>query len=134
MGADRSLEAVRQKTGKKPASLRNIERWSTEDNWVELAAQHDQTVYTLAAQSQATQYQNDLADYRKRYGDMGKVLYSSAAKMLKKINASLDNGAIPLGPNALLTVLNAAKTAADLEGLALRVENLLQDGGREDAR
>jgi hypothetical protein len=34
MGPDRSLEAVRQKLGKSKALM---ERWSTQDNWVEHA-------------------------------------------------------------------------------------------------
>lgn len=123
MGEKRSLEAVSQKLSK---SLPLIKRWSSEDKWTELAAQHDQTVYTLAAQRQADDYSADLADYCKRYGDMGKALFGSAAKMLKKINATLDTVEV-LNPGTLLTVLNAAKTAADLEALSLRIEHLLQD-------
>ena len=74
----------------------------------------------------ADAYRADLADYRKRYGDMGKALYGSAAKMLKKINTMLDSVDV-INPGSLLTVINAAKTAADLEALALRVEHLLND-------
>lgn len=127
MGADRSLEAVRQKTGKKPASLRNLERWSSEDRWVELAAQHDQTVYTLAANDASDAYRADLVDYRKRYGDMGKSLFTAAGQMVNQINARLRRGDMELGPGALTLAVNAAKVAADLEALALRVEGLLNE-------
>jgi hypothetical protein len=128
MGAGRSLESVRQRLGK---SKELMERWSSRYGWVDSARAYDEQVSYLTVQDAAEAYRADLLDYRKRYGDMGKALYGSAAKMLKKINASLDNGSIPIGPSALLTVLNAAKTAADLEALSLRVESLLNESSSE---
>ena len=122
MGADRSLSAVSQKLGK---SRELMERWSSADGWVELAAQHDQTVYTLAAQAQSDAYRADLADYRKRYGDMGKALYQAAGLLLRRVVENAKT--IEVGAGTLTLITNAAKTAADLEALALRVEDLLQN-------
>lgn len=133
MGAGRSIDKLADQNGIKTGSrVSRYLEWSRKYGWVDSARQYDEQVAYVTVQEAAEEYRADLADYRKRYGDMGKVLYSSAAKMLKKINASLDNGSIPLGPNAMLTVLNAAKTAADLEALALRVENLLSNESRSE--
>jgi hypothetical protein len=122
MGADRSLEAVSKKLGK---SRELMERWSTADKWVSLAADYDQTVYTLAAQAQSDAYRADLADYRKRYGEMGKALYQASGLLLKRVIAQAQSMDVGVGTLTLIT--NAAKTAADLEALALRVEDLLQN-------
>jgi hypothetical protein len=127
MGADRSLDKTRQKLGKSAGYTRVLQEWSSRYGWQDSARAYDEQISYITVQEAADAYRSDLADYRKRYGDMGKALYGSAAKMLKKINASLDNGSIPLGPNAIVSVLNAAKTAADLEALALRVEHLLNN-------
>lgn len=124
MGPQRSQEAVSQKLGK---SRQLMYRWATQYDWSKSAREYDEQISYITVQEAADAYRADLADYRKRYGDMGKALYGSAAKMLKRINTSLDNGSIPLGPNAIVSVLNAAKTAADLEALALRVEHLLNN-------
>lgn len=140
MGASRSLEAVRQKTGKKPASLRNIERWSAEDNWPELAAQHDQTIYTLAAQAQSDQYQDDLKAFRVKYGKTGDDLHKVASSMLALFARNLQGQkiegkdgkvyiipAVEMNVSTLGQIKAALQTAADLEALALRVEGLLSE-------
>jgi len=124
MGVDRSFDKVRQKIGKNTSYTRQLAEWSSRYGWQDTArAWDDQQAAALQAHA-AEQYQAELADYRKRYGEMGKALFSSAAKMLKKINAQLDT-IEALNPGSLLTAINAAKTAADLEALALRVEGLL---------
>jgi hypothetical protein len=127
MGADRSLDHVAQKLSK---SSQLLKRWSAEDGWVELAAQHDQTVYTVAAQAQSDAYRADLADYRKRYGEMGKALYQASGLLLKRVIAQAQSMDVGVGTLTLIT--NAAKTAADLEALALRVEDLLQSERSSD--
>jgi len=127
MGADRSLEAVRKKIGKR--SARRLEMWSSEDKWTSLAADYDQTVYTLAAQAQSDQYRADLADYRKRYGELGKALFQAAALLLQKVIKTTNT--MEVGPGSLSLITNAAKTAADLEALALRVEHLLNEPSSE---
>lgn len=127
MGGQRSIEAVRKKIGNR--SARRLEEWSREDNWVSLAADYDQTLYTLAAQADAQQYQADLADYRRRYGDMGKGLWQAAAVLTRRLTK--EAATMELGPGTLTLVANAAKTAADLEALALRIESLLNESGSE---
>lgn len=121
-GPQRSLERLRQQIGNR--SVRYLEVWSSRYDWQEHARRYDETVYTLATQEAVDEYRASLIDYRKRYGDMGKALYGSAAKLLRKINTVLDS-ADAVGPSYLGTVVSAAKTAADLEALALRVEHLL---------
>jgi hypothetical protein len=125
MGPDRSLDKLRQRIGKSAAYTRQLEEWSSRYDWGATARAWDDQQAASALHQASEAYRADLADYRKRYGDMGKALYRSAAKMLRKINAKLDDPKTELGAGALLTALNAAKTAADLEALALRVENLL---------
>lgn len=121
-GADRSLRDLARKLGK---SLTLVGRWSAEDDWPRLAADYDQTVYTLAANDAAEQYRADLADYRKRYAEMGKGLYAAAGAIVSRL--AREARTMELGPGALALAANAAKTAADLEALALRVEHLLNN-------
>jgi hypothetical protein len=123
MGPQRSQEAVSQRLGK---SRQLMYRWATRHDWAGSARQYDEQVSYLSVQEAADKYLIELSDYRKRYGEMGKALYGSAAKMLKKINKMLDS-VEAISPGSLLTVINAAKTAADLEALALRVEHLLNN-------
>ena len=56
---------------------------------------------------------------------MGKALLSVSAKLLTKLNRTIE--AFDLEPSALNLITNAVKTAADLEALSLRIESLLQN-------
>ncbi len=132
MGPERSLEKLRQKIGKNTSYIRQLGEWSSQYDWVSSARQYDEQISYITVQDAADAYRQDLADYRKRYGDMGKALYGSAAKLLKKVNNLLDTMDVA-NPGSLLTVINAAKTAADLEALALRVEHLLNESGSEQS-
>lgn len=132
MGPQRSLEKTRIKLAKSsPGYRRVLQEWSERFGWVESAKRYDDEISYVTVNEAADAYRLDLADYRKRYGDMGKALYSSAAKMLRKINTSLDSPLTELGVGSLITAINAAKTAADLEALALRVEGLLSEPSSE---
>jgi hypothetical protein len=143
MGADRSLEAVSQKLSK---SVPLMKRWSSEDNWTELAANHDQTVYTLAAQAQSDEYQESLKAFRTKYGKTGDDLHKVASVMLATFAQQIQGKKIvdkdgkthvlpgmEMNVSTLGQIKAALQTAADLEALALRVESLL-NSEREETR
>lgn len=137
MGAARSLEAVRQKIGKR--SARRLEEWSREDGWVKLAADYDQTVYTLAANEAADKYRADLEAHRKRAIEAGLSLYTVAGQLLKQVNTALqqprqirgEDGkfytlhGIELNSNTLSIVSRALQVALDLEAHSLSIDKLL---------
>ena len=127
MGPGRSLETVSQKYTK---NIQLFKRWSVQHGWVESARQYDAQIAYLTIQEASERYRADLVDYRRRYGEVGKALLGVAARLLNKLNRSID--AIEVGPGSLALITNAAKTAADLEALALRVENLLNDEPRSE--
>ncbi len=132
-GPGRSLEKVRGQSGGKagvPMRLATLEEWSSRYGWVESARQYDDQVAYLTIQEAAEQYRADLADYRKRYSDLGKGLYAAAAVLTRRV--ATEARTMGLGPGALALAANAAKTAADLEALALRVEHLLNNEQRSE--
>ncbi len=144
MGADRSLEAVRQKLGK---SRELMERWSSADGWAKLAADYDQTVYTLAAQAQAEEYQESLKAFRTKYGKTGDDLHKVASVMLsvfaqqiqgKKITDTEGKvhvlPAMEMNVSTLGQIKAALQTAADLEALSLRIESLLNSMQSEETQ
>lgn len=129
MGAQRSLEKLSQKSTK---NIQLFKRWSGQYDWVECARKYDEQVAFLTAQEAADQYRADLADYRKRYGEMGKALFGAAAKLLTRIHKAAST--MKVSAASLTLVTNAAKTAADLEALALRVEHVLGQLDNDEPR
>ena len=134
MGAGRSMERLlarpQSATNAPPTKrLETLKEWSVRFGWVESARQYDEQVSYVAVQEAAEQYRADLADYRKRYGEMGKALLGVSAKLLTKLNRTVET--LALEPSTLNLITNAAKTAADLEALALRIEHLLNESGSE---
>jgi hypothetical protein len=127
MGADRSLDAVRQKLGK---SKELIERWSAADGWVEQARNYDSTLANLATRRAADSYLHDLEEHRERAGKAGKALYGVAVEMLGKLRAA----PVEYTPATLATIARALTVALDIEAHALRVADLLPklDGGGDD--
>lgn len=138
MGAARSLEAVRQKIGKR--SARRLEMWSAEDHWTDHARQYDDQVAYLTVQEAAAQYQEDLKSFRVKYGKAGDDLHKVASAMLSLFARYLQgktiedkNGvkhvipAVEMNANTLGQIKAALQAAADLEALALRVEHLLNN-------
>jgi hypothetical protein len=126
MGPGRSQEAVSQKLAK---SRQLLSRWSVDFDWAATARAWDDQQAAAALDRASEEYQAALADYRKRYGEMGKALLGVSAKLLTKLNRTVET--LALEPSALNLITNAAKTAADLEALALRIEHLLNESGSE---
>lgn len=124
LGPQRSLETLARKYNK---SRSLFARWSVQFDWQSTARAWDDQQAAAMVSEAADAYRADLADYRKRYGDMGKSLFTAAGQMVNLINKRLKNGDMELGPGSLTLAVNAAKTAADLEALALRVEHLLNN-------
>ncbi len=122
MGAQRSQDAVSQKLAK---SRQLLSRWSVQYDWIGSARKYDEEMSYITVQESADAYRQDLADYRKRYGEMGKALFQASALLLRRVIEQ--SKTIEVGVGSLTLITNAAKTAADLEALALRVENLLSD-------
>jgi hypothetical protein len=124
MGPDRSLEKTRQRLGKSAAGYtRVLEEWSSRYDWQATAQGWDNQQAAALESDRAEAYRAELADYRKRYGEIGKGLWRAAALITARL--AKEANTIELTPNALTLASNAAKTAADLEALALRVEHLL---------
>lgn len=136
-GPDRSLESVARKLGKSRVLM---ERWSSEDGWVDHARQWDDLIVNLRTQAEVDAYRRDLEDHRKRYGDMGKALYQVAAKLLKQLDKAVEQrprqikGAdgrtydipgIEPTPQTLAIASRAVTIAADLEAHALRLGDIL---------
>lgn len=126
MGPGRSQEAVSQKLAK---SRQLLSRWSVDFDWAATARAWDDQQAAAALDRASEEYQAALADYRKRYGEMGKALLGVSAKLLTKLNRTVET--LALEPSTLNLITNAAKTAADLEALALRIEHLLNESGSE---
>jgi hypothetical protein len=126
MGPGRSQEAVSQKLAK---SRQLLSRWSVEYDWAATARAWDDQQAAAALDRASEEYQTALIDYRKRYGEMGKALLSVSAKLLTKLNRTIET--FDLEPSALNLITNAVKTAADLEALALRIEHLLNESRSE---
>ncbi len=122
MGAERSTAKVGQKLGKTKDLM---DRWSSRYGWADRAREYDEQMTYITIQAASDAYRADLADYRKRYGEMGKALYQASALLLKRVIEQ--SKTLDIGPGTLTLITNAAKTAADLEALALRVEDLLQN-------
>jgi len=127
LGPSRSLEKLRQQIGSR--SVRYLEKWSADHDWAATARAWDDQQAAAALDRASEEYQAALSDYRKRYGEMGKALLGVSAKLLTKLNRTVET--LALEPSALNLITNAAKTAADLEALALRIEHLLNESGSE---
>jgi hypothetical protein len=124
MGAGRSIDKLAVQNGIKTGSrVSRYLEWSRKYGWVESAKQYDEQMVYVTIQEAQEAYRADLADYRKRYGEMGKALYQAAGLLLRRVVAQA--GSMDVGVGSLTLITNAAKTAADLEGLALRIETLL---------
>jgi hypothetical protein len=137
MGASRSLEAVRQKIGKR--SARRLEEWSREDGWVSLAADYDQTVYTLAAQAKADEYRQKIEAHREKAEQAGDALFTVAGQLIKAVNQALagprkikgEDGkvytvhAIELNANTFSIAAKAMQVALDLKAHSLGIERLI---------
>lgn len=122
MGPERSTAKVGQRLGKTKDLM---DRWSSRHDWQATARAWDNQQAAALQAHAAEQYRADLADYRKRYSELGKGLWQAAAVLAARL--AKEARTMDLGPGALALAANAAKTAADLEALALRVEHLLNN-------
>jgi DNA repair ATPase RecN len=136
MGPDRSLEAVRQKLGKSKALM---ERWSTQDNWVEHAKKYDDQINFLTVHEAETKYRADLEAHRKRAGEASQALYAVAGQLIKAVNQALANPkkiegkdgrvytlhGVELNAGAFSTAAKAMQIALDIEAHGLGVDQLL---------
>ncbi len=122
MGEARSLDALAQKYNK---SRSLFARWSTQFDWQTTARAWDDQQAAALATLASEEYRASLTDYRKRYGEMGKGLWQAAAVLTRRLIK--ESATMELGPGALALAANAAKTAADLEALSLRIEGLLNE-------
>lgn len=137
MGPNRSLDAVSRKLSK---SLPLMKRWSTEDNWTEHAEHYDNQISYMTVQDAAQQHQEDLRAFRIKYGKAGDDLHKVSMSMLalfarhlqgKTIEDKHGNKhiipAVEMNASTLGQIKAALQTAADLEALALRVGDLLNE-------
>lgn len=136
-GPDRSLEAVRQKIGKR--SVRRLELWSSEDDWVGLARQWDDLMVNLRTRATIDAYRRDLEAHRKKAMDAGRSLFQVGAQLLSQVSTALANPrkiegkdgkiynlhGIDLNSASLATAARALTAALDLEAHALGVDRLL---------
>lgn len=122
MGPERSTAKVGQRLGKTKDLM---DRWSSRHDWQATARAWDNQQAAALQAHAAEQYRADLADYRKRYRELGKGLWQAAAVLTARL--AKEARTMDLGPGALALAGNAAKTAADLEALALRVEHVLNN-------
>lgn len=142
MGPQRSIDkvAVNQKGIKSGSRSSTLLDWSRKYNWVESARQYDDTLVGIAVQEAAEQYQDDLKEFRIKYGKAGYDLYKVAQGMLALFARNLQGQkiegkdgkvyiipAVEMNANTLGQIKAAFQTAADLEALGLRVEHLLNN-------
>ncbi len=125
MGPQRSLEKARQNSGKTAAYVRQLEEWSRHHDWQATARAWDDQQAALAAQRASAQYLADLEEHRQRYQQVGRGLYTVAAKLLKRLDAQASDPTLELRPTDLGTLTKALTVAADLEAHALRLADLL---------
>jgi hypothetical protein len=123
MGPNRSLEKLRQRYDKNTSYIRQLAEWSSQFDWQATARAWDDQQAAAVARDASESYRRDLEDHRKRYGDMGKALYQVAAKMLKKLDASV--ATMEATPQTLAIASRAVTIAADLEAHALRLGDIL---------
>jgi hypothetical protein len=120
-GPDRNLRAVAQQLHK---SLTIIGRWSSRHEWVTSAHAYDEACAALAAQSSAASFCAEVARYRKRYGELGKALYTVAERLLQRLNASVETLAVE--PATLTVISRAVLIAADLEAVCLQLDQVIE--------
>ena len=129
-GPSRSLDKLRQKYARNTSYKRQLQVWSSRYDWVECARKYDEAAAHLVTQKATDDYLAALADYRKRYSDMGKGLWQAAAVLTRRL--ATEAASMDIGPGTLALAANAARTAADLEALALRIEHVLNDEPRSE--
>jgi uncharacterized protein YcfJ len=151
MGAGRSIDKLADQQGRKKGSSGSrsttLLEWSRKYGWVDSARQYDEQIAYLTVQDAAQQYQESLRAFRVKYGKTGEDLHKVASVMLSVFAQQLQGktitdkdgkkhviAAMEMNAGTLGQIKAALQTAADLEALALRVEGLLSEGGREEAR
>jgi hypothetical protein len=131
MGADRSLDAVRQKLGK---SKELIERWSSADGWGEQARNYDSTLATLAAQAHTVEYQRAIEQQRAEASKIGGELIATGRTLIGEVVRRRD--ALEYKPSDLAVAVKAILAGFDLRAHALDLDKLLPallGEGRDDA-
>ena len=131
MGPERSLARLTAALGKTTVKQRQFEAWSVRWQWQRRVTGYDDTIAADAARAHAKRYREELEDHRKRYGSVGKALYSVSLQLLSKLNEQKDD--LELTPNALAVVARALIVAGDLEAHALGIDRLLSRLSEEEA-
>lgn len=132
MGPQRSLDKLRQQIGKTAAYVRQLEAWSSQHDWQATARAWDDQHAALVAQHASATYLAEVEEHRQRYQQVGKALYTVAAKLLKRLDNAAADPALELRPTDLGTLTKALTTAADLEAHALRLGDLLPTLSHDD--
>lgn len=148
MGAGRSLEKLRGQSGGKagvPNRLTTLEEWSTRYDWGDSARKYDDALASVTVQQAAEEHQKSLRAFRAKYAKSGDDLHKVASVMLsvfaqqiqgKRIEGKDGNvyviPTMEMNANTLGQIKAALQTAADLEALALRIEDLLDDQSRSE--
>lgn len=127
LGPTRSLAAVAAQQQK---ALTLIERWSTQDCWVEHARRYDDAVAGLAAQQASQDYLNELKRHQKAARDLGTALVAVAAEMLQELRNNKKK--LEYTPGALSVIARAGTIGLDMRAHALQLDELLPRLSNDD--
>ena len=139
MGADRSLDKVRQRLGKSAGYTRQLQEWSSHYDWVESAKRYDTEISYLTVNEAADRYRADLEAHRKKASDSAKNLlalangltriYADALQQPREIRGADGKlytlHKLTVDTNTLTTISKAMTASLDLEAHALGVDTVL---------
>ena len=88
MGPERTHEAVREELGRPPGYTRHLERWSSEHDWVDRAAAHDEYM----AEKRRQEYEEEMTTGLSHAG--------ARVRKLKDLHDRLEHVAASVAPDA----------------------------------
>jgi len=126
LGPQRSIARAAQTIREREPNntdIRLFGEWSTNFKWTAQAEDYDSAVAYLAACQELDTYLADVEAYQERQRAVGRELHDTALIMLGELKKLAAN--LRYTPQTLLTIARTLEAAADLEGVALRVDEVM---------
>ena len=127
LGPQRSIaKAAQTIRDREPSNtdIRLFGEWSAKFKWTEQAEDYDSAVAYLAACQELDTYLTDVKAYYAQHRAVGRELHDTALIMLGELKNRAAN--LRYTPQTLLTIARSLEVAADLEGLALRLDEAIR--------
>lgn len=130
LGEKRSIEAVRENTGKRQGYERQLMRWSSKYDWVERAKQYDAYLANKARVQAEDEHLAELWEYRKQLAFSSRAALSAGQRALRLALEKLQNmdyEKIPVTsvPSYIKAANDTIEKAMDGWGMALAIDDLM---------